>query len=80
MYFRKFLAAVLLVAFASAAPAMARPAATTAPATATWSPESVARQIERSANTTSFAQLEDFGRAALKRTGRDRLDRLNHVA
>ena len=80
MYFRTFLTAALATAFAAASPAWARPTPGPAPAPAAWTPESVARQIERSADTTSFAQLEDFGRAALARRGRQRLDRLNHVA
>ena len=80
MEFRKFLAAVFVAALGWTAPALAGPAPGIAATPAAWTPESVARKIERSANTTSFAQLEDFGRAALTRTGRDRLDRLNHVA
>ena len=80
MHFRNLLAAALVAAFGLAAPAFARPAPGSAPAPAAWTPELVARKIESSAETTSFAQLEDFGRAALARTGRARLDRLNHVA
>ena len=76
MYLPRFLAAALIAAFGLSSPALARPT----PAPAVWTPDVVARQVERSADTTSFAQLESFGRAALNRTGRDRLDRLNHVA
>jgi signal transduction histidine kinase/ActR/RegA family two-component response regulator len=45
-----------------------------------WTPESVADQIEKSAETSSFAQLEAFGRNALRRPGHDGLDRLYHVS
>ena len=78
MRFRGLLAAALFVALGWSLPAPAGAAAATV--STVWSPEVVARQIEGSAETTSFAQLEAFGRAALHRTGRARLDRLNHVA
>jgi signal transduction histidine kinase/ActR/RegA family two-component response regulator len=45
-----------------------------------WPPETLAKAVEKKADSTSFAKLEDFGRAALKMSGRDRLDRLYHVA
>ena len=75
MHFRGILA-VLVVACGLAAPLTAA----AAPAPIVWTPETVAHRIEHSADTTSFAQLEAFGRAALAQTGRARLDRLNHVA
>jgi two-component system, sensor histidine kinase len=76
MDFRKLAAVALSAALSATAVAHARQ---TAPAPA-WSPEVVADKIEDSADETSFAQLEAFGREALHRPGRDGLDRLYHVA
>ena len=76
MPLKTFAAVALWAAVAAAAPAWA---AQPGPA-AGWSPQTVADQIENSAEHTSFAQLEAFGRDALKRPGRDGLDRLYHVA
>ena len=61
MRFRGLLAAALFVALGWSLPAPAGAAAATV--STVWSPEVVARQIEGSAETTSFAQLEAFGRA-----------------
>jgi signal transduction histidine kinase/CheY-like chemotaxis protein len=74
MSFKKLAAVALIAALGVAVAAQARPSATA------WSPETVADQIEQSAEGASFAQLEAFGRDALKRPGRDGLDRLYHVA
>jgi len=81
MDFRKLAAVVLTAALGVAAFGMAGVAqARQADAPPAWSPETVAGQIEKSAENTSFAQLEAFGRDALRRPGRDGLDRLYHVA
>jgi two-component system, sensor histidine kinase len=73
----KPLAAVaLMFALGLASPASAHPS----DSRVSWTPESVADQIEKSAETSSFAQLEAFGRDALARPGRDGLDRLYHVS
>ena len=45
-----------------------------------WSPEVVSDRIEQSADKTSFAQLDKFGRDALNQPGRAGLSRLHHVA
>jgi signal transduction histidine kinase/ActR/RegA family two-component response regulator len=76
MRVRMYLAAAVLAAIGLAQPAQARPVV----GPPSWTPENTAEQIERSAETTSFKQLEVFGREAQHRTGRNRLDRLNHVA
>jgi signal transduction histidine kinase/ActR/RegA family two-component response regulator len=60
--------------------ALGAPAAARAQAPNQWPPETLARAIEHKADATSFAQLEKFGDAAMRRKGRDRLDRLYHVA
>ena len=45
-----------------------------------WPPEALAKAVEKKADSTSFAKLEDFGRTTMRLKGRDRLDRLYHVA
>jgi signal transduction histidine kinase/ActR/RegA family two-component response regulator len=72
------LAAVALAAAVWSAIGAARPAA--AETAQRWTPEAVAELVEKSANSTSFAQLEAFGREAMQRPGRDGLDRLYHVS
>ena len=76
MHLRK-LAAVALTAALGVATAVQARQPDAAPS---WSPESVADQIEKSANQSSFAQLESFGRDALRRPGREGLERLYHVS
>ena len=68
MTLRKLAALAFTAAMSLAAGAHARPQAAQTP----WSPEVVADRIEHSADSSSFAQLENFGR--------DGLDRLYHVA
>ncbi len=51
-----------------------------APATPPMSPAALAAAIERRADKTSFAELERFGDAAAHGVGRERLNRLQHVA
>src|SRR5277367_6431662 len=81
MDFRKLAAVALTVALGAAAFGVAGDArARQADGTPNWSPESVAGQIEKSAESSSFAKLESFGQDALRRPGRDGLDRLYHVA
>jgi signal transduction histidine kinase/ActR/RegA family two-component response regulator len=65
------LAALLAIAFSSVALAQAPNL---------WPPETLAKAVEKKADSTSFAKLEDFGRTAMRLKGRDRLDRLYHVA
>jgi len=80
MRFRNLVAAAVLAALGLGSPVLARPPAPAGATVTAWTPDLVARKIEQSADTTSFAQLEDFGRGALRLTGRARLARLNHVA
>jgi len=81
MDLRKLAAVVLTAALGVAAFGMAGVAqARQGNGALNWSPESVANQIERSAESSSFAKLESFGQDALHRPGRDGLDRLYHVA
>ena len=73
---------VLLVAFAvlavllGGASAMAQPGDTGGASDAL----SLARFVERRAGSTSFAELDAFGRAAMARDDREGLNRLYHVA
>jgi hypothetical protein len=46
----------------------------------TVSPLQLAKAIERRASATSYADLEAFGWKAYRLNGRERLDRLEHVA
>ena len=62
-----------LMTFAGAAGATAQPGAA-------WQPEKLARAIEEKADRTSFSELERFGHDALRLQGRERLNRLYHVA
>ena len=81
MDFRKLAAVALTATLGVAAFGMAGAAqARQSDGSTTWSPESVAEQVEKSADSSSFAKLESFGRDALRRPGRDGLDRLYHVA
>jgi len=54
--------------------------ATAAQAQPAIGPAQLAREIERRAEKTSFADLERFGEAAAQRPGPDSLPRLQHVA
>ena len=76
MYFKKLAAIALMAALGVATAAQAR----LQDPSPSWSPETVADRVEQSAETSNFAQLEAFGRDALRRPGRDGLDRLYHVA
>ena len=76
MHFKNLAAVALMAALGVATAAQAR----LQDASPSWSPETVADRVEQSAETSNFAQLEVFGRDALRRPGRDGLDRLYHVA
>ncbi len=75
MDLKKLVAVALSAALGAAAVAHARAPTPAGP----WSPQTVAAKIEQSAEGSSFAQLEAFGRAGLKQPGREGLDKLYHV-
>jgi signal transduction histidine kinase/ActR/RegA family two-component response regulator len=69
----------LLIAVAACL--LAAPVTQAAPISgATATPLQLADAVERRASRTDFKQLEQFGRDALKMKGRERLNRLYHVA
>ncbi len=59
--------------------ALAAPAGASAQEARRHDPVILAAAVERRAQTTTFAQLEAFGRAAERRTDREGLNRLYHV-
>jgi signal transduction histidine kinase/ActR/RegA family two-component response regulator len=71
MRFRGLIAIALLFGLARGGDALAATSVT---------PLQLAHAIERRAEHTSFADLEAFGRDAERLSGRDRLDRVEHVA
>jgi two-component system, sensor histidine kinase len=76
--FRKLARARIAVVLATLAATV--PGAARAADRLLWTPQALARAVERQASQTSFAQLERFGRDALAGRQPDRLQRLEHVA
>jgi signal transduction histidine kinase/CheY-like chemotaxis protein len=71
MRFSRLIAIAVLFGLAQAGDVLAAPTVT---------PLELAQAIEHRADSTSFAALEAFGRDAERLGGRDRLDRIEHVA
>ncbi len=69
----------LAIMFAGAGFLFALPCQAQTPAPVRWTPEAVAKAIERQALRASFAGLEQFGREAAASHRPDRLERLEHV-
>jgi signal transduction histidine kinase/ActR/RegA family two-component response regulator len=63
----------VVLAFAGSAGVRAQPAAR-------WAPEKLAQAIEDKADNSSFSELEKFGDRAMSLQGRERLNRLHHIA